>query len=116
MPGKADMERNGSMWPVMVSAVLLSGAAVAALRFGVESVPEIARVRLGEMTAAYMNRAAAPGAGRRRTCGPRERRSKPRSNGYGMAELTGTDLQESRVYIYNCSLPPGYRGGAGSHG
>ena len=66
MPGKADNERNGSMWPVMVSAVLLSGAvaaavAVAALRFGVESVPEIASVRLGEMTAAYTTRAAAEG-------------------------------------------------------
>ena len=64
MPSKADMERNGSMWPVMVSAVLLSGAvatAAAALRFGVESVPEIASVRLGEMTAAYTTRAAAEG-------------------------------------------------------
>ena len=60
------MDRNGSMWPVMVSAVLLSGAVAAAvaaalLRFGVEPVPEVASVRLGEMTAAYTTRAASEG-------------------------------------------------------
>ncbi len=60
------MDRNGSSWPVMVSAVLLSGAVAAAvaaatLRFGVEPAPRIASVRLGEMTAAYTTRAAAEG-------------------------------------------------------
>ena len=60
------MDRNGSSWPVMVSAVLLSGAVAAAvaaatLRFGVEPAPGIASVRLGEMTAAYTTRAAAEG-------------------------------------------------------
>ncbi len=60
------MDRNGSSWPVMVSAVLLSGAVAAAvaaamLRFGVEPPPGIASVRLGEMTAAYTTRAAAEG-------------------------------------------------------
>ncbi len=58
------MDRNGSSWPVMVSAVLLSGAVAAAvaaamLRYGVEPAPGIASVRLGEMTAAYTTRAAA---------------------------------------------------------
>ena len=53
-------------WPVLVSAVLLSGAVAAAvaaatLRYGVEPAPEIASVRLGEMTAAYTTRAAAEG-------------------------------------------------------
>ncbi len=66
MPRKPDMDRNGSSWPVMVSAVLLSGgvaAAVAAatLRYGVEPAPGIASVRLGEMTAVYTTRAAAEG-------------------------------------------------------
>ncbi len=60
------MDRNGSSWPVMVSAVLLSGAVAAAvaaatLRFGVEPSPGIASVRLGEMTAAYTTRAASEG-------------------------------------------------------
>ena len=60
------MDRNGSSWPVMVSAVLLSGAVAAAvaaatLRYGVEPAPGIASVRLGEMTAAYTTRAAAEG-------------------------------------------------------
>ena len=66
MPRKPDMERNAPVWPVMVSAVLLSGAAAAAvaaavLRYGVEPAPGIASVRLGEMTAAYTTRAAAEG-------------------------------------------------------
>ena len=66
MPRKPDMDRNGSTWPVMVSAVLLSGAVAAAvaaatLRYGVEPAPGIASVRLGEMTAAYTTRAAAEG-------------------------------------------------------
>ena len=60
------MDRNGSSWPVMVSAVLLSGAVAAAvaaamLRYGVEPAPGIASVRLGEMTAAYTTRAASEG-------------------------------------------------------
>ena len=66
MPAKAEMDRKGSSWPVMVSAVLLSSAVAAAvaaatLRYGVESVPGTASVRLGEMTAAYTARAAAEG-------------------------------------------------------
>ena len=53
-------------WPVLISAVLLSGAVSAAvaagvLRYGVEPAPRIASVRLGEMTAAYTTRAAAEG-------------------------------------------------------
>ena len=51
---------------LLASALLLSGsvaAAVAAatLRYGVESPPQIARVRLAEITAAYTTRAAAEG-------------------------------------------------------
>ena len=66
MSGKADMDRSGSNWPVMVSAVLLSGgvaAAVAAamLRLGAPEAATIASVRLGEMTAAYTTRAATEG-------------------------------------------------------
>ena len=66
MPGKADMDRKGSSWPVMVSAVLLSGAvagavAAATLRYGVEAPPRIAGVRLVEITAAYTTRAAQEG-------------------------------------------------------
>ena len=66
MPRKPDMDRNGSSWPVMVSAVLLSGAVAAAvaaatLRYGVEPATGIASVRLGEMTAAYTTRAATEG-------------------------------------------------------
>ena len=53
-------------WPVLVSAVLLSGAVAAAvaagiLRYGVEPTPRIAGVRLAEMTAAYTTRAATEG-------------------------------------------------------
>ena len=53
-------------WPVMVSAVLLSGAlaaavAAATVRYGVEPPPGIAGVRLAEITAAYTARAASQG-------------------------------------------------------
>ena len=58
--------RFDSAWPAMVSAVLLSGAVAAAvaaatLRYGIESPPGIAGVRLAEMTAAWTTRAAAEG-------------------------------------------------------
>ncbi len=58
--------RSDSAWPAMVSAVLLSGAVAAAvaaatLRYGIESPPRIAGVRLAEMTAAWTTRAAAEG-------------------------------------------------------
>ena len=60
------MDRSGPVWPVMVSAVLLSGAiaaavAAATLRYGVEPPPRIAVVRLAEITAAWTTRAAAEG-------------------------------------------------------
>ena len=60
------MGRNASSWPVMVSAVLLSGAiaaavAAATLRYGVDEPPRIAGVRLAEITAAYTTRAASEG-------------------------------------------------------
>ena len=63
---KADMGRDGSVWPMMVSAVLLSGAVAAAvgaatLRYGVEEPPRVAGVRLAEITAAYTTRAASEG-------------------------------------------------------
>ena len=66
MPAKSDMRRDGSVWPVMVSAVLLSGAVAAAvaaatLRYGVDEPPRIAGVRLAEITAAYTTRAASEG-------------------------------------------------------
>ena len=74
MPRKAEAVRGGCAWPVMVSAVLLSGAvaaavAAAALRFGPDLVPgygtepepRIASVRLAEITAAYTTRAAEKG-------------------------------------------------------
>ena len=66
MPRKGDMERPGSAWPAIVSAVLLSGAvaaavAAAALRYGVEPPARIASVRLAEIAAAYTTRAAAKG-------------------------------------------------------
>lgn len=55
--------RSDAAWPVMVSAVLLSGAVAAAvaaamLRFAPVDAPRIASVRLGEMTAAYAVKAA----------------------------------------------------------
>ena len=54
-------------WPVLVSAVLLSGAVAAAvaagvLRYGMEPAPRIAGVRLAEITADYTARAATTGA------------------------------------------------------
>ena len=60
------MDRRGSSWSVMVSAVLLSGAlaaavAAATLRYGVDEPPRIAGVRLAEITAAYTTRAASEG-------------------------------------------------------
>ena len=66
MPGKTDMERQGPIWPVMVSAVLLSGALAAAVgaatvRLAAPDPPRVASVRLGEMTAAYTTRAASEG-------------------------------------------------------
>ena len=66
--------RSDSAWPVMVSAVLLSGAVAAAVAagvlrlgpdlvpgYGMEPPPRIAAVRLAEMTAAWTTRAAADG-------------------------------------------------------
>ena len=58
--------RSDPAWPAMVSAVLLSGAVAAAvaaatLRYGIESPPGIAGVRLAEMTTAWTTRAAAEG-------------------------------------------------------
>ena len=66
MRRKPEMERRDPGWPVLVSAVLLSGAVAAAvaaatLRYGVEAAPGIAGVRLGELTAAYTTRAASEG-------------------------------------------------------
>ena len=66
MPRKPDMSRSEAVWPVLLSAALLSGgvaAAVAAamLRLGAPEPAPIASVRLGEMTAAYTTRAAAEG-------------------------------------------------------
>ena len=66
MPRKAEAVRGGSAWPVMVSALLLSGAVAAAvaaatLRYGMEPAPRIAGVRLAEITVAYTTRAAAGG-------------------------------------------------------
>ena len=60
------MGGGGPSWPVMASAVLLSGAVAAAvaaatLRYGVEEPPRIAGVRLAEITAAYTTRAATEG-------------------------------------------------------
>ena len=61
-------ERSGSAWPVMVSALLLSGAVAAVasaamLRLAApESPPRVAVVRLAEITAAWTTRAAENGA------------------------------------------------------
>ena len=60
------MDRNGSIWPVMVSAVLLSGAVAAAVaaatvRIAAPEAPGIASVRLGELAAAWTTRAASEG-------------------------------------------------------
>ncbi len=70
------MDRSGSSWPVMASAVLLSGAVAAAVAaailrygpdfvpgYGVQAPPRIAGVRLAEITAAYTTRAASEGKG-----------------------------------------------------
>ena len=62
-----DAVRAGAVWPVMVSALLLSGAVAAAvaaaiLRYAVEPPPRIASVRLAEMTAAWTTKAATEGA------------------------------------------------------
>ncbi len=67
MSRRADTGQSGaSAWPVMVSAVLLSGAVAAAvaaamLRYGIEPPPRIAGVRLTEITVAYTTRAASAG-------------------------------------------------------
>ena len=66
MPTKTDMGRQGPVWPVMVSTVLLSGAlaaavAAATVRLAAPEPLRIASVRLGEMTAAYTTRAASEG-------------------------------------------------------
>ena len=58
--------RDDTAWPVMISAVLLSGAVAAAvaaatLRFAPMEGARIASVRLGEMTAAYATEAAKSG-------------------------------------------------------
>ena len=64
---RRDLHReDAAAWPVMLSAVLISGAVAAAvaaamLRFGAPEDASIASVRLGEMTAAYTTRAAAEG-------------------------------------------------------
>ena len=57
---------GASAWPVLVSAVLLSGAMAAAvaagvLRYGMEPPPRIAGVRLAEMTVAWTTQATAEG-------------------------------------------------------
>ncbi len=66
--------RSDSAWPVLVSAMLLSGAMAAAVAagvlrlgpdlvpgYGMEPPPHIAVVRLAEMTAAWTTHAAADG-------------------------------------------------------
>ena len=60
------MDRERSNWPVMASAVLLSGAlaaavAAATVRLAAPDPLRVASVRLGEMTAAYTTRAASEG-------------------------------------------------------
>ena len=70
MARRADRSgRSASAWPVVASAVLLSGAvtavaSVAVLRLALsEKPPRVAVVRLAEMTAAWTTRAAEDGAG-----------------------------------------------------
>ena len=58
--------RSDAAWPVMVSAVLISGAVAAAVaaatvRFSAPEVPRIAGVRLAEITTTYTTRAATAG-------------------------------------------------------
>ena len=60
------MDRGSSIWPVMVSAVLLSGAvaaavSVATVRLAAPEPQRVASVRLGEVTAAWTTRAATEG-------------------------------------------------------
>ena len=61
-------ERSGSAWPVMVSALLLSGAVAAVVSVSVlrlaapEPPPRVAVVRLAGITAAWTARAAEDGA------------------------------------------------------
>ena len=69
MPTRADRSgRSASVWPVLVSSLLLSGAvaatvSVAMLRLAApEPPPRVAGVRLAEMTAAWTTRAAEEGA------------------------------------------------------
>ena len=59
-------ERSDAAWPVVVSAVLLSGAVAAAVaaatvRFGTGDPQRIAGVRLAEIAAEYTTRAASEG-------------------------------------------------------
>ncbi len=61
VPGEA--RRDAGAWPVMLSAVLLSGAVAAAVsaatvRFSAPEAPAIASVRLGEIAAAWAVEAA----------------------------------------------------------
>ena len=69
MARKADRSgRSGSAWPVVASAVLLSGAVTAVasaamLRLALsEEPPRVAVVRLAEITTAWTTRAAEEGA------------------------------------------------------
>ena len=61
-------ERSGSAWPVVASAVLLSGAVAAVVSAAMlrlaapEPPPRVAVVRLAEITAAWTTRAAEYGA------------------------------------------------------
>ena len=69
MPGKPDLRcsplgsREEAAWPVVLSAVLLAAAVAAAVtaatvRFTPKESPRIASVRLADMTAAYVVKAA----------------------------------------------------------
>ena len=69
MASRADRSgRSASAWPVMVSALLLSGAVAAAVAAAMlrlaapEPPPRVAGVRLAEITAAWTTRAAEEGA------------------------------------------------------
>ena len=61
-------ERSGSAWPVVASAVLLSGAVAAVVSAAVlrlaapEQPPRVAVVRLAEITTTWTTRAAEEGA------------------------------------------------------
>ena len=58
-------ERSDAAWPVIVSAVLLSGAVAAVVSVGMPRIaspaPRIAGVRLAEIAAEYTTRAASEG-------------------------------------------------------